>query len=435
MIGRIIGRKTTVPDLVVSQRVIDKMIEAAKSYLEDETGEALVGLVVHNAHSSTQTLYVLDTIAPDASAIRHYATFQQGDERQDEILYWWRENWRGYRAALKLDNPLQAKWNVPLMHLGDWHKQPGMMIHPSGGDLATALEWISDEDNKLHFMIAPIVTLGTATIEQDQTVSVNYQTFPLGDGATMRVDWWYIDLKSRGFLPINPAIYPSDSLPAMPAEPWHLTDEARFDLECRRLKEHGLFLSLTLWDSDQKPPLEVCLLAARADWEHMLLLVTPPDYPAAPPSARIAPFIPMSGDEDLFAIFERAWAQSKPVEAQPSTWDADHWLIDFVKTIAADHHLPIDVQMPPAAEIPPIEAQSAAAPLAVEGDTPSDTPSASEAKSETASPAISEAAPVESSVDGVEVSEAAAPVTQESPDEPLKDATETAPEDTPKDQS
>ncbi|MDX2162122.1 MAG: hypothetical protein SF162_12410 [bacterium] len=338
MVGRLFGGRASVPNLVIAQRVIDKMAAAAASYLEDETGEAMVGVVVPNPHSGVATVYVLETIAPDASAIRHQHTFQQGDERQDEMLYWWRENWRVYRATLSPDKPLDYKWNVPLHHIGDWHKQPGFMIQPSGGDLMTALEWLGAPENKLDFMLAPILTLGHPPSTDSNGMGHAYLLIPSGD-AQMRVDWWYIDLKTRGFLPITPTVYPDASLPALPAPPWHLADEKRFDLECRRLRDHGLFLSLTLWDADSAPPLEVCLLVAHAAWEHLLLVVTPHDYPAHPPRARIAPFIPMDGDDDLYAVFEQAWAQSQPLDPAPETWDADRWLVDYVGALAAAHGL------------------------------------------------------------------------------------------------
>ncbi len=388
MLGRIVGRKTSVPNLVVAQRVIDHMMAAAQSYLEDETGEAMVGIVAESAHGGTPTLYVLDTIAPDSTAIRHYHTFQQGDERQDEILYWWRENWRAYRAALPADDPLKKKWDAPLHHLGDWHKQPGFMIQPSMGDLMTALEWIADSENALGFMLAPIVTLGHESSNDAGGVTTSFLLIPDKDGTNVRVDWWFIDLKSRGFVPITPTVYPDDQLPALPAIPWHLSAEERFDLECRRLKDYGIFLSLSLWNADDQVPLDVCLLTARADWDHMLLLITPHDYPAHPPRARIAPFIPMGEDDDLYQIFEQAWAQSHPIEITPETWSDQRWLIDYVKEIAAAKNLSLDVQTAPADPPPVAEsaviAEAAPAPE-LSADTAAEKPAETITKADTAS--------------------------------------------------
>ena len=76
------------------------MTAAARYHIEDETGEAMVGLVVPGTHTNgIPTLYVLDTISPDESAIRQFHTFQQGDERQDELIWWLQENWQQSRDA------------------------------------------------------------------------------------------------------------------------------------------------------------------------------------------------------------------------------------------------------------------------------------------------------------------------------------------------
>ncbi len=331
------GKRGIVPNLVIAQRVLDKMMTASKQHLEDETGEAMIGLVVTTPHSGT-TLYVLDTISPDESAVRHYHTFQQGDDRQDEILWWLRENWRVYRSHLSdqiaPDNPLKQKLaDAPLHYLGDWHKQPGHMIHPSGGDLMTALDWIFDEDNSLGFMLAPILTMDYPTIEETGGVTTNFIYLPAGDGSTMRVDFWYIDRKTKMFEPITPAVYQEKDLPALPPYPWHLVDQARFDAECERLRNDGMFLSVTLWDADGELPLEVCFLLARMDSDKMLIITTPHDYPKHAPSIRIAPFVAMDSDQDMYDVFEKAWSQSKLIDSDEMMWSADRWLLDFIHEI------------------------------------------------------------------------------------------------------
>ena len=59
--------------MVVAQRVIDKMAAAANTHMEDETGEAMVGFFVPGLHTNgVPTLYVLDTISPDDSAMRQF---------------------------------------------------------------------------------------------------------------------------------------------------------------------------------------------------------------------------------------------------------------------------------------------------------------------------------------------------------------------------
>jgi hypothetical protein len=322
-----------VPNLVIAQRVLDKMVAAAGRYLADETGEAMIGLIIPGSYASgIPTLYVLDTIAPDETAVREWGTFQQGDERQDELIWWLQENWHLYRDK-RIDNhgkPLAKKWDVPLRYLGDWHKQPGYMIQPSQGDLMTAHHWISDETNGMDFLLAPILTLGHPA-STEITAHANYITIPQGDETCIRVDFWYLDAKSRDFLPINPAVYPDDQLPGLPEYPWHLVNENRFRAESDLLQKAGLFTTLVLWDVTGKPPLHVCFLVARVGADRVLLIDTAPDYPATPPKARVAPFAQISADKALYDIFAELWKQSEPVADPPDwNWSEGRHLIDYI---------------------------------------------------------------------------------------------------------
>lgn len=332
MLSRLTAQGRGVPNLVVAQRVVDKMIHAARLYAEDETGEAMVGLLAPGTHTNgVPTLYVLDTISPDATALRMMHTFQQGDERQDELIWWLQENWRFERER---GGGKPAKWDVPLRYLGDWHKQPGYMIQPSGGDLMTALDWIEDPENHMDFLLAPIVTLDHHPTTSVGEARVNFLTVPQGDGMSARVDFWYIDREHRIFMPIFPAVYPDDQLPALPAYPWHLVDEGRFTAESNRLAADGLFTTLVLWEADDTPPLEVCFLALRAGATKALLLVTPWNYPKAPPSARVATYAGIRPDDDPYTVFAHLWGQSEPAPAPPGwTWAEERTLAEYVAAL------------------------------------------------------------------------------------------------------
>lgn len=328
MLHRLTGiGRGQVPNLVVAQRVIDRMRAAAGVSIEDETGEALIGLLTPGTHTNgVPTIYALDTISPDESAVRALHTFQQGDARQDELIWWLQENWHTQRASAA------PKWDVPLRYLGDWHKQPGAMIQPSGGDLMTALDWIEDPENHAEFLLAPILTLNHPLTTESAVGTTNFLLIPQGETTTMRVDFWYIDHKARTFLPISPAIYPNDLLPTPAPYPWHLIDEARFDLEYRRITSDGLFAALVLWDADGAPPLEVCLLTARAGAGRMIIVVTPHNYPAQPPALRLAPLIPMKDDDSMYDVFKQAWTESRPAEL---AWTPDMNLIDAIRAVEA----------------------------------------------------------------------------------------------------
>ncbi len=332
MIGRLRMSKPQLPNLVIAQRVIDKMKAAADRFLADETGEAMVGLVAASAHATT--IYVLDTIAPtDANTVREWATFQQGDELQQEIFWWMVENWRVYREMRRdsQGKPLLAKWDLPLRHIGDWHKQPGFMIQPSQGDLMTARRMLEDQESELEFLLAPIVTLGHPSDGELPSYD-NFLTVPQGDDTVMRVDFWFLDRHSRDFMPISPAIYPDVQLPGLPEPPWHLSDETRFTYEYQLLQENLSFVSApVLWNVDVYPPLQVCFLCKREGTGKVLIVNTPWNYPAGAPSLHIAPDGDLNLEGDIYEVFEDLWEDSKPV-ADPSGWswsDGRH-LIDYV---------------------------------------------------------------------------------------------------------
>jgi hypothetical protein len=313
------------PNLVVAQRVIDKMTAAARKHMEDETGEAMIGLVsLPSLPNGVPTIYVLDTIAPDSSAVREFYTFQQGDDRQGDIFQWLYNNWENARergrSGLGKLLPGTGKWDVPLCHLGDWHKQPGFMIHPSGGDLMTALDYLDDDG--VSFLLAPIVTLGHPTTIVDADAISNFILVSNGDNTAIRIDFWYIDHHTDMFVPIIPAVYPDDQLPELAAYPWHILRESLAQEEFGFLQDDGLALSITHWNADGELPLEVCLLTTRLGADKRILLVLPHDYPARPPSARVASVAMGGHSEDMQAVFEKSWSVSQPLDL---AWTAEKY--------------------------------------------------------------------------------------------------------------
>ncbi|MBZ0287140.1 MAG: hypothetical protein K8I30_05955 [Anaerolineae bacterium] len=345
--------RSNVPNLVVAQRVLDKIAAAAQRYIEDETGEALVGLIVPAARSGVPTVYVLDTISPDESAVRQLHTFQQGDEQQDEIIWWLQENWRVYRETGRTaaGKAMQPKWDVPLRYLGDWHKQPGYMIAPSTGDQMTALDWVDDPENGMDFLIAPIATLGHPSTTITSPSSANFITLPEDADSHMRVDFWYIDGDVRLFQPINPAVYPNEHLPDLPDYPWHLVKPDLMNREYGLLQTDGLFTSVVLWNAHGHAPLDVCLMTARAGADHILILVTPYDYPRHKPTARSAAFVQVKPEDDIFDIFEELWTHSQPVDDPPGwAWADETHLIDYVHALEASVKIsaePVDAEDKP----------------------------------------------------------------------------------------
>lgn len=342
-----------VPNLVISQRVIDKIALIARQYIEDETGESMVGFVVDDNDPDTMpTLYVVDTISPDDdNTLRQTHTFQQGDDLQDEIIWWLQENWRLYRER---NRDLDPRFDTPLRYLGDWHKQPGFMIQPSGGDLMTALAWLDDPDNNMEYLLVPIITLGHEDVTSEEGAIVNYTSVRMGDGTNMRLDWWYIHQDVRVFQPITPRVMPASELPTLTAYPWHLTNPDRLAEEVAHMRDDQMFVEVLVWQADEDIPTELCFFALRPGGSHVMLIITEHDYPATPPRVRVAPFTSFDHNANFYTIFESFWHQSKPVADPPGwQWTPDTPLIDYIYEI--EDHLGIqrpDLPKPDTTHIP-----------------------------------------------------------------------------------
>lgn len=322
------------PNLVVAQRVLDHMATAAHAWQSDETGEALVGLVEPGVNTNgVPGIYLLDTIPPDDSALRMAHTFQQGDPRQDEILWWLQENWRARRQR---DEGLPPKWDAPLRYLGDWHKQPAGMTHPSHADLRTAKHWLRDPENHMTFLLAPIVTHGNY-IPHDAGYSNPNRI--LIDGQTC-VDFWYLHLGDRRFRPVFPAIYQDAQLPRLAEVPWHLEQPERLEYELARLREMDFtFSPLLFLDLLEHSDLEVCFMLGRAGAEQLFLVATPADYPRQPPQLRPAPFTATAMDDEagLHERFLQRWQAAPPLSAPPVwDWQPDRSLAALIEQLERD---------------------------------------------------------------------------------------------------
>ena len=339
-----------VPNVVLSRRTVDRMVSAASKYMADETGEAMVGFVVEDdTPEGLPTIYVLDTISPDETAVRRSHTFQQGDALQDEIIWWLQENWHFHRERHRGADALPERFDVPLRYLGDWHKQPGSMIQPSHGDHMTALSWLDDEESGMDFLLVPIVTVGYAPVVGETDLPVNYITVAMDNGTDMRVDWWYVHRDVREFQPVHPKIVPDDQLPMMMKYGWHVVMPERLDSETHAMEDDGLLVRRLLYECDGEVPLELCFFAIRQGASFFLLFVTQHDYPQRTPRAYKAPFIDGLDLMDPVATFHRLWQAATAVDDPPGwEWTADKYLVDFVAAIEIEMGLrpPTSVSIP-----------------------------------------------------------------------------------------
>ena len=336
--GMAMLRRGVVPNLVLSQRVLDKINAAAGRFIEDETGESMVGLVLPaGMDDGSPTLFVLDTISPDESAERWMHKFEQGDTLQQDVFLWLMENWRVYREQQREQLGDDFQWDVPLRHLGDWHKQPGSMITPSGGDLRTVLDMLDDPETDFEYLLVPIVTLGHPATTEVATTAVNYLTIDQGDGTNLRIDWWYVHRDVRMFQPIQPVVWEEERLPGLMPYPWNLMNYDRLNAEVAQMNGDGLFTTVLELNVDEQLPLEICFLTARQGSDKVFILVTRWNYPDAAPYACAAPFTHMDPTIDMYENFERLWPHAERVDDPPGwTWTPDTYLIDYIHAIE-DH--------------------------------------------------------------------------------------------------
>jgi hypothetical protein len=371
-----------VPNLLISQRMVDRVVDAARHFLADETGETMVGLVLDagDLPESMPTIYVLDTIAPDASVVRRSHMFEQGDEAQEDIYYWLRDNWDAYLEIGQdmQGRPIRDEWRSPLKHLGDWHKQPGFMIQPSGGDLMTALRILDDEEQDFEFLLVPIVTLGHDTVTMEDGAIVNYFSIPMDDGTSLRMDWWYIHRDVRIFQPITPRII--KDLPTLTPYPWHILEQELLEDEVALMEEAGLFVigaTTVLWESDGDLPLEICFIVGAAGVNRVLLIVTNWDYPRSSPKARVAEFAGINAQMYIYDIFEQLWERSTPVEPPANwVWTEETTLADFAQAIHGVLGIQVRRPVRPQAETPQAAPRAVNIPVQTDDAPPRSTPAA-----------------------------------------------------------
>lgn len=339
-----------VPNVVLSQRAVERMLSAANQFMADETGEAMVGFVVEDdTPEGLPTIYVLDTISPDETAVRRSHTFQQGDALQDEIIWWLQENWHFHRERHRGTAILPHRFDVPLRYLGDWHKQPGSMIQPSHGDHMTALSWLDDEEADLDFLLVPIVTVGHLPNIGESDLTVNYINVPMENGRVMRVDWWYVHRDVRVFQPVHPKVVPDDQLPQMMKYSWHVVDPDRLYMETLALENEGLLVSRLLYECDGEVPLEYCFFTIRQGTSFFLLFATQHDYPQSAPRAYQTPFVSGLNLMDPVETFHRLWEAAEPVADPPGwEWSADKYLFQYMIAIEVE----MGLRQPPSVSIP-----------------------------------------------------------------------------------
>jgi hypothetical protein len=300
--------------------------------------------------------------------------FELGGEWQGDAFHWLYINWEAFREVRRSSygRALAAKWDAPLTYVGDWHKQPGAMTAPSAGDVHQARKIIQDRATPEQQLVAPIVTLyplappaetpapapqagevtpppegeGAPAAEADSPAPQASTEVPVAPGTEnaerailrpledagflVRVDFWYMSKRTRGFIRVQPIVSPDDQLPRLPPLSWHLARTRRFDQEHKLLVDAGYTVDVVRWDADGLPPFEIVFSVYKPGSRQVVLLVTSTDYPSEMPAVRVAPLVSAAEGEDLF---EKIYAASRPVlmpDLPEWPWDSKRTLIELV---------------------------------------------------------------------------------------------------------
>lgn len=344
------------PRVIVAERVINKMLQGALLYPEPETGEAMIGLIAGQTGRLEPDIYIMDTINPGEHAVRHWGMFEQGSDWQANVFNWLHDNWEAFRELRRpsYGSALAAKWDMPLMHVGDWHKHPGDMTSISEGDEETARKMIADAETPIQHVVVPIVTMyalhsapaePAPDEEADVQPGIDVKTEPdplknpppsaivrtLEDkGYIIRIDFWYRSKRMKHLTPVVPVIWPDDRMPNLPPVAWHLQHPKRFDQEYDLLTQGGYVVDVVRWDADGRPPYEICFSVYKPGRKQVLILVTPVDYPLQMPALRVSPLVSVAEDED---VFEKIYEASQPVlvtQMPEWGWDSKRTLIELV---------------------------------------------------------------------------------------------------------
>src|SRR5262249_11229143 len=154
----------------------------------------------------------------------------------------------------------------------------------------------------------------------------------------VRIDCWYMSRLTRRFVRVTPQVCANNLLPGLPIIGWHLAQRDRFGQEIEALTRAKYTVSVDEYNTDEQPPLEICLTIARNSGQIILLVVTQPDYPASRPgihtvSMTVLDQIPQDAD-----LFEALWKKSIPLpkDAYPDwEWTDRRTILDLVQEVEA----------------------------------------------------------------------------------------------------
>jgi len=180
----------------------------------------------------------------------------------------------GERAASAL-LWLRSLTGLDLLHLGDWHRHPGHLDRPSGGDLDTARELRAVAAAPI-WLIA--IAVGDERVRESARVEDGVVAHARASSASAELRFYRVD--GRAGCRRLPVRIENETVPRLPPLPWHIADPTRFTVECRLLTAAGFAIAIEETARGKKP--ETVLRLSR-DGRPALLVGTGPGYPKTRP--------------------------------------------------------------------------------------------------------------------------------------------------------
>lgn len=284
------------PTVYVPQSLMDGIIQDALAHPPTETGMAMLGLELTGRNA-----ILLMALIPDLeNTVRNPGLFVNGGSDQIQIFKWLNEHWQELRTKNRVPGQIELwqpdgylpagdlpkELDVNLVHIGDWHKHPGMFKSLSGTDMNTIYDMITDPKIHRKQVLAPIVTVSG----QRLAYIYNGTELVVSTGNQIQVNFHWVSEKIPDrYFDIQPVIVPDDSMPWLPPLPWHLRNLTRVRQELALIADHGWQYRLIERNMDADPTWEIVIAVDSPGWDKRALIITDWDYPRSRPKLLFIP--------------------------------------------------------------------------------------------------------------------------------------------------
>lgn len=282
------------PAYILADRVVRSILDESLAHPPTETGQALLGVRTPTA------VYGLAVVPDLLDTIRRLGFFKQGGTDQGEIFFWINKHWEAMRDASRGKNAstiwtpnqlvtagnIPAELDLPLLHIGDWHKHPGNMNHLSSIDTSTIQGLFRDSELEMKEFFAPLVTTSSPGFVPMVHKFVGSQ-LRVDMNSQINIDFFYLRKDDDTIWQVKPTIVPDQNLPWMPPLPWYLSDLERMRRELDALDQGGYKHRWTIKQMNSSPEMEIVFAVDHPKWTtHRAIIITDWNYPTRRPEVK-----------------------------------------------------------------------------------------------------------------------------------------------------